>query len=101
MKSALFLDRDGTINIDKIGGYVTKPSEIELIPGAGHALIEAKKLDLTLAVITNQAGIGKNLYTASDLKQIHRQLETLIEKETATEEFRFDHIEFCPHKSDE
>jgi D-glycero-D-manno-heptose 1,7-bisphosphate phosphatase len=92
----LFLDRDGTINIDLQGRYVTKPNELILIEGVAHALVKAKKHGFKIAIITNQQGIGKNLYTVDDLNKIHEHLTNLIRQETLDFTFCFDAIEFSP-----
>ncbi len=96
----LFLDRDGTINVNLDDTYVTKPSELELIPGVAAALVRARNAGYKLAIITNQAGIGKGLYSDQDLNEIHNEMTALIRKETGDSTFEFDCIEFCPHKSD-
>lgn len=96
----LFLDRDGTINVDMTGSYVTKPSEFKLIPGAADALIRAKNSGFKLAIITNQQGIAKGLYSENDLHNIHNRMHELICAETNNLNFKFDNIQFCPHKSE-
>ncbi len=97
----LFLDRDGTINVDMIGAYVTKPSEFKLIPNVAIALNQAKQNGFKLSVITNQQGISKNLYSESDLDQIHKQMCKLIQNEINNPNFNFDDIQFCPHNKSE
>ena len=56
MNKAIFLDRDGTINVDF--GYVYKTQELELLPGVAEALRIFQELGYLLIVITNQSGIG-------------------------------------------
>lgn len=94
----LFLDRDGTINVDMSGSYVTSPSEFTLIPGAANALIRAKNSGFKLAIITNQQGIAKGMYTENDLHKIHERMHELIRAESKTINFSFDNIQYCPHK---
>lgn len=57
MNKAIFLDRDGTINVDF--GYVYKTQELELLPGVAEALRIFQELGYLLIVITNQSGIGR------------------------------------------
>ena len=54
MNKAIFLDRDGTINVDF--GYVYKTQELELLPGVAEALRIFQELGYLLIVITNQSG---------------------------------------------
>ncbi|MBI2604785.1 MAG: HAD family hydrolase [Deltaproteobacteria bacterium] len=97
----LFLDRDGTINVDQVGGYVSRPELLELLPGAARSLERARDAGFKLAVITNQAGIGKGLYTIADLARIHEHLCKLLAHDLGAKNFSFDNIEFCPHRPDE
>lgn len=116
MKShkVLFLDRDGTINVDLGGGhrYVSRPEDLELIEGVGACLVRAKNAGFKVALVTNQAGIAKGITRTEDLDVIHRHLETLIERDAAKqgvsiseaggpEGFRFDDIQVCPHHPDD
>lgn len=94
---ALFLDRDGTINVDLIGNYVVKPEEFRLIPGVAEALKLARAAGFKLAIITNQQCIAKDLVTTEGMHNIHRKMEELIAKELGEREFYFDSIQFCPH----
>ena len=61
MNKAIFLDRDGTINVDF--GYVYKTQELELLPGVAEALRIFQELGYLLIVITNQSGIGRGYFT--------------------------------------
>lgn len=60
----LLLDRDGVINIDH--GYVHKPEDVVFIEGIFDLCHTAQKLGYLIIVITNQAGIGRGLYTEQD-----------------------------------
>src|SRR5438128_1203722 len=61
---ALFLDRDGVINIDR--GYVYKQEDFEFVDGIFDLCRYATDLDYVLIVVTNQAGIGRGLYSEQD-----------------------------------
>ena len=91
----VLLDRDGTIN-EEIG-YVLRPDELRLIPGAGEALRELRGLGLGLVVLTNQSPIGRGMLTVAELEEIHARLGELL----AALGVRLDAIEFCPHLPDE
>ena len=56
MKAAVFLDRDGTLNEEV--GYLHRPEEVMLIPGAAQAVARLNSLGVPVVVVTNQAGIG-------------------------------------------
>ncbi len=79
--AALFLDRDGVINVRKHNGYITSPDEITFLPGAANAISRLNKYFSKTLVITNQQGIGKGLMTESDLEKIHQKMIAEIESE--------------------
>jgi D-glycero-D-manno-heptose 1,7-bisphosphate phosphatase len=91
----VLLDRDGTINEET--GYVLRPDELRLIPGAGEALRDLRGLGLGLVVLTNQSPIGRGMLTVAELEEIHARLGELL----AALGVRLDGIEFCPHRPDE
>ena len=61
MKKSLFLDRDGVINVDK--NYVIKKSDIEFIDGIFKLVRTANFAGYMVIVVTNQSGIGRNMYS--------------------------------------
>jgi D-glycero-D-manno-heptose 1,7-bisphosphate phosphatase len=91
----VLLDRDGTINEEV--GYVLRPDELRLIPGAADALRELRDLGLGLVVLTNQSPIGRGMLSVDELERIHARLSELLVVHGAT----LDRIEFCPHRPDE
>ncbi len=60
-KRALFLDRDGVINVDH--GYVHKPENFQFVDGIFELCAAARQRDYLLIVVTNQAGIGRGYYS--------------------------------------
>jgi D-glycero-D-manno-heptose 1,7-bisphosphate phosphatase len=91
----VLLDRDGTI-IEEIG-YVLRPEDLRLIPGALEALHELQDLGLGLLVLTNQSPIGRGMITPVELEEIHARLRDLLAEGGVT----LDRIEHCPHRPDE
>ncbi len=61
---AIFLDRDGVINIDK--QYVCKIQDFEFMDGIFELLRHLQQLDYMLIIVTNQSGIGRGYYTQED-----------------------------------
>jgi histidinol-phosphate phosphatase family protein len=75
-QKALFLDRDGTINLDP--GYISQPSLIQLLPGAAAAIRRAKDAGYLIAVISNQSGVARGLIAPEALPLIHERLNELL-----------------------
>ena len=75
---ALFLDRDGVINIDK--HYVYKISDFEFIDGIFELIRQAKAMHYLVIIITNQSGIGRGLYDKEDFYKLNSWMKKEIEK---------------------
>ncbi len=86
----LFLDRDGVINIDY--GYVYKKKDFVFREEIFCICEEAKLLNFKIIVITNQAGIGRGLYTERDFIIVNNYM---IEK-FANKGIKIDAVYFCP-----
>lgn len=67
---ALFLDRDGVINVDR--GYVHRPQDFEFVDGVFRVVRRARELGLRTVVVTNQAGIARGFYSESDFEALSR-----------------------------
>ncbi len=93
-RPALFLDRDGTINVDH--GYVFRVEEFDFIPGAPEAIRRAKEAGYLVIVVTNQAGVARGLYTEADIHELHRHLD----RELARYGGVIDAYYYCPHHPD-
>jgi D-glycero-D-manno-heptose 1,7-bisphosphate phosphatase len=90
-QKAVFLDRDGTIN--RYVGFLRKPDEFELLPGAAEAIRKINSSGYLAIVVTNQPVIARGEVTYEQLKEIHNKMETLLGYEGAY----LDAIYFCPH----
>jgi histidinol-phosphate phosphatase family protein len=90
----VILDRDGVLNKKMPRAqYVRSWSEWEWNPGALEALRLLKQAGFRVAVITNQAGIGRNAMTEDDLHQVHDRMKADAEQNGG----RIDAIYYCPH----
>jgi len=89
MRPAVFLDRDGVLVRDV--HYLKKPSQIELLPGI--ASLTSLQDRFRLIVATNQSGIGRNLFTESDLLVIHSALVHQLSRH----DILIDAFYYCPH----
>ena len=93
-QKAVFLDRDGTINVYK--GFLRNIDDLELLPGAAEAIRKINASGYLCIVVTNQPVIARGEVTYEELEQIHNKLETLLGREGAY----LDAIYFCPHHPD-
>ena len=91
MRKAVFLDRDGTINVDK--GYVHRIEDWEWISGAIDAIAALNNAGFLVIVVTNQAGIARGYYTDKQVNELHAWVNRKLEKHGA----RIDGFYFCPH----
>lgn len=91
MEKAFFLDRDGTINIDRV--YINDPRLIELIPGAARAIRRARDAGYKIVVVTNQSGVGRGIIDPLILPAIHARLDELLGYEGA----KIDLYQICLH----
>jgi D-glycero-D-manno-heptose 1,7-bisphosphate phosphatase len=96
-RAGLFLDRDGVINERIFGSYVTNWSEFKFTPGIVTALCQISSLKLPMIVVSNQAGVGKNLITKEQLADITQRFV----RELAAAGARIDAVYYCPHRPDE
>lgn len=90
-KPAVFLDRDGTLNIDK--GYVHRVEEWEWIPGAIDAIAALKNAGFLVVVVTNQAGVARGYYTEADIDILHGKINEELKQYGAA----IDRFYYCPH----
>jgi D-glycero-D-manno-heptose 1,7-bisphosphate phosphatase len=88
---AVFLDRDGTINIEK--NYLIDPLEFEFVPGVPHALKRLQDAGYLLVIVSNQAGVARGLFDLDDVDLLHRHMCRLL----AHYGVRINSIKVCPH----
>lgn len=96
MKSkAVFIDRDGTINVDV--HYLDNPDKFEMYPGVGDGVKKLKEEGFKIIVITNQSGIARGHFTEKQLFNIHERMKKEIKQFNVT----LDGIYYCPHHPDD
>jgi D-glycero-D-manno-heptose 1,7-bisphosphate phosphatase len=96
IRPAIFLDRDGVINVEPID-YVKSWGEFTFLPGSLQALKALTRLSWPVIVVTNQAGIGRGLMTEQTLLEIHANMLEQIHQAGG----RIDAIYYCPHHPDD
>jgi D-glycero-D-manno-heptose 1,7-bisphosphate phosphatase len=94
-RTAVFLDRDGTINVDV--DFLRTPDQFRLIVGAAEAIRELNRRGVVTCVVTNQSGIARGLLSEADLGPIHETMRRALDGAGA----HVDRIEYCPHHPDE
>lgn len=91
----VLLDRDGTLIEEK--NYLCNPDEVVLLPGAGEGLAALQRSGFGLAVVTNQAGIGRGYYQKEDMEAVNSRMAAYLSEYGV----HLDGLFFCPHHPDE
>jgi len=89
-RPALFLDRDGVINVDH--NYVYRVEDFEWIEGARETIARFNAMDWLVFVVTNQSGIARGYYTEEQMETLHDWMSA----ELTTAGARIDRIYHCP-----
>jgi D-glycero-D-manno-heptose 1,7-bisphosphate phosphatase len=91
LRRAVFLDRDGTLNVDL--KYISEPGQIELYKGVAQGLRLLASHGFLLVVVSNQSGISRGYYTREAVESIHKRLQEVLAKEG----LKIDRFYYCPH----
>jgi D-glycero-D-manno-heptose 1,7-bisphosphate phosphatase len=94
-KRAVFLDRDGTINVDY--GYVGKVEQFAILPRVKDALKLLQDNGFLLFIISNQSGVNRGYYTKDDLRAVHDKMVA----EFGEDGILFSEAFYCLHRPDE
>lgn len=89
-RPALFLDRDGVINIDH--AYVSRPEDFEFVDGIFELCRTASRLGYLIFVVTNQAGIGRGYYSEQDFLKLTEWMCGVFNAQGVV----IDKVYFCP-----
>ena len=95
MTKLIVLDRDGVINHDS-DDYIRSVDDWKPIDGSAEAIARLNDAGYTVAVATNQSGIGRQYLTADELDSIHARMQGHIESAGGC----IDAIVYCPHLPD-
>jgi len=90
-KPALFLDRDGVINLDH--GYVHTPEKFEFVDGIFEVVAAANRAGYIVVVVTNQAGIGRGYYSEAQFYALTDWMKAKFAEQGA----QIDAVYFCPY----
>ncbi len=90
-RPAVFLDRDGTLNIEK--EYLHRVEDWEWIPGAIEAIRRINRMGYLAIVVTNQAGVARGFYSEEAVHTLHDEVNAML----AAEGGRIDGFYHCPH----
>jgi len=93
-KKAIIFDRDGTLNIDN--GYTNKVSDLVWVDGAKDLIKEFNDKNIYVFVATNQAGIGKGIFTENNMQKFHLAMQNELQQAGA----HIDKFYFCPFHVD-
>jgi len=90
-KQAVFLDRDGTLNVEK--EYLYQPEEFEFTPGAIEAVRLLNRAGYPVVVVTNQSGVARGYYGEQEVVKLHQHIDAVLRAEGA----HIDAWYYCPH----
>ncbi len=93
-RPAFFLDRDGTINVEK--DYLCHIDDFEFIQGVPAAICRLNLAGFLVVVVTNQSGVARGYYGLEDVHRLHRRIEEMLQAQGA----RIDRFYICPHHPD-
>lgn len=94
MNRAVFLDRDGILNLDT--GYLSDPRKLKILPKVIEGLQKIKSLGFKTIIISNQSGVARKYFDLKKMWAIDSTLKKLINKE----EVLLDDSFYCPHHPD-
>ena len=90
-RSAVFLDRDGTLIREE--HYLGLPGRVAILPGVAQAIRRLNEAGLAVIVVTNQSGIARGYFTVADFERVQQRMEELLAADGA----RLDGVYMCPH----
>ena len=95
MNRAIFLDRDGTLIVEK--NYLKRPEDVKLFPATPLGLKRLGDAGFKLFIVSNQSGVGRGYFTLADVDRVNQHLCQGL----AADSVRFEKIYIAPEKPDE
>ena len=95
INKAVFIDRDGTININV--EYLDNPDDLQVYPGVADGIKLLRDNGFKIIVVTNQSGIARGHFSEQTLEKIHERMKNEFAKKGAN----IDGIYYCPHHPDD
>jgi D-glycero-D-manno-heptose 1,7-bisphosphate phosphatase len=92
---AVFLDRDGTLIVDK--HFLHRPEQVEFFPDTVSALRQLASRGFLLFLVTNQSGVGRGYFTIEDVHRVHEEICARL----APEGIRLERIYIAPESPDQ
>lgn len=93
-QKAVFLDRDGTLIVDK--HYLNDPDQVEFLASAIKGLKALKQLGFLLIVVTNQSGVARGLVQEENILKIHQRMQEILK----SSQVQIDAFYYSPHAAD-
>ncbi|ABA88532.1 D-glycero-D-mannoheptose-1,7-bisphosphate phosphatase [Syntrophotalea carbinolica DSM 2380] len=90
-RKAVFLDRDGTVNVEK--NYLHRVEDFTFIPGVPQAIRRLNDAGFLVVVVTNQSGVARGYFELDDVHRLHNHIGRLLISESA----HIDGFFICPH----
>ena len=94
MRRAVFLDRDGTINVER--DYLFRCEDFEFIAGAPQAIKQLNDAGFLVVVVTNQSGVARGYYSEKDVQHLHN----FVQEQLIGSGAHIDAFYYCPHHPD-
>ncbi|MFM7128969.1 MAG: D-glycero-alpha-D-manno-heptose-1,7-bisphosphate 7-phosphatase [bacterium] len=95
LKKAVFLDRDGTLIIER--NYLSSPDQVEILPGVIEGLKQLADAGYLLVIVTNQSGVGRGYFTLERVAEVHDRMFALLGLDRSF----FTGVYVCPHAPDQ
>lgn len=86
-----FLDRDGVVIRET--EYLADPDKVQLLPGVPEALRALRTMGFSLAIVTNQSGVARGMFSETDVRRVNDKMLELL----ALEGITIDALRYCPH----
>ena len=94
MSRAVFIDRDGTLNVER--HYLHDPEALEIFPGTGLALRRLMDAGYVLFIVTNQSGIARGMYSEAQFQELTDWMVERFKEQGVT----ISKVYHCPHHPD-